>query len=950
MSILNTLRQLCQSLQRSRRLSRAVRSGTSQRSKQSSCLPRLEHLEERQVPTTLTTFGGHLLTNVKADAVYFGLAWTSNSVYRERAGQLNTFLSEITNSPYMDMLHQYGGIGRGSFEGSDFTNNSWTLHSTTINGQTYATIDDSDIVRMLRAEITNHNLPGADDNRLYVVYVAPNVVVTGPDVNSAQNFTGYHARDTDYTGGQGTLYYAVIVDPTGYPGARPKSAADGLTPLQYDTITAAHELAEAATDADTHFGYRDYNPFSSTWQEEIGDVTADMENGTGWGFALDGFAVQKEWSNNDNANILWGANFTLTNGTLTITGDQEWWNRNDNLTIDQDALGSVTATLNGVTVSFSPGKVTSINVFGGAGTDTININSTLSASVFVSLGSGTDTVNVAPGTKTLNAITHAVALFGGTGHDVLNVFDQANPNPTTYLLTSAAFQSSRSAQITYPASSRDFNVSVHGGGGANLYQLSGSTSRTTTLDTGNGSDVVRVEQIAAGSAVTVNDGTGRTFIYVSPSAGNLDTILGSLTINGGGSDTLVVYDQLNRDTFTPNPLQLPYTFGLTSTTIARTAYTWAGGNLYSYIPHPVSIRYSSLGNIVAYTPPELLAFLNVESTAAGTSTTVVTGAGRNVISVSPTAQNLNNLAGNLTINGGKGVNTLTVNDQHNPYTSTLDKSYSISSTMVTRRHDPALSLSPYLVAGRGKDITMNYSNIASLVINGGGGGNMIQVASTPAATALTVNAGSGDDTIRLLGLPAGKMTVYGQGGINTLDYSAFSTAVSVNLAAHAATGLAGFDGIQNVTGGAGNDSLVGDARNNLLNGGSGNDTLTGGNGNDILLGGSGNDVLSAGPARCLLVGGTGSDSLYGGSADDILVGGTTAYDTNSAALLAIMKEWTRFDRTYLQRKNALVSGGGWNGSTVLNAATVFDDGSADWLRTTSGGLDYVFAGLGDTFH
>src|SRR5206468_825493 len=60
---------------------------------------------------------------------------------------------------------------------------------------------------------------------------------------------------------------------------------------------------------------------------------------------------------------------------------------------------------------------------------------------------------------------------------------------------------------------------------------------------------------------------------------------------------------------------------------------------------------------------------------------------------------------------------------------------------------------------------------------------------------------------------------------NALNYSAFTTAVVVNLTTHAATGVSGgVTDIANVTTGGGNDTLTGDSGNNQLNGGAGNDT------------------------------------------------------------------------------------------------------------------------------
>ena len=52
--------------------------------------------------------------------------------------------------------------------------------------------------------------------------------------------------------------------------------------------------------------------------------------------------------------------------------------------------------------------------------------------------------------------------------------------------------------------------------------------------------------------------------------------------------------------------------------------------------------------------------------------------------------------------------------------------------------------------------------------------------------------------------------------------------------------------IENLTGGAGDDSLTGDFEKNILTGGAGADTLFGDEGDDRLIGGAGNDNIDGG--------------------------------------------------------------------------------------------------------
>ena len=89
----------------------------------------------------------------------------------------------------------------------------------------------------------------------------------------------------------------------------------------------------------------------------------------------------------------------------------------------------------------------------------------------------------------------------------------------------------------------------------------------------------------------------------------------------------------------------------------------------------------------------------------------------------------------------------------------------------------------------------------------------------------------------------------GNGGNDTVSYETADKAVVVNLASQSAAGGGGNDtlvSIENAIGSNSNDTLTGDGLANSLNGGAGNDTLNGGAGDDMLFGGIGNDALTGG--------------------------------------------------------------------------------------------------------
>jgi Ca2+-binding RTX toxin-like protein len=160
--------------------------------------------------------------------------------------------------------------------------------------------------------------------------------------------------------------------------------------------------------------------------------------------------------------------------------------------------------------------------------------------------------------------------------------------------------------------------------------------------------------------------------------------------------------------------------------------------------------------------------------------------------------------------------------------------------------------------------------------------------------------GPGNDTLDGQGGPD---TFIGGAGTDTVDYSSRTEPINASIGGAANDGGASdFDiasqrgdditgDIENVKGGSGDDTIIGNAAANSLDGGGGNDlieggggaddltggsgddTLRGGSGNDDLIGGDGNDYLDGGPGNDNLDGGAGDDTLYGGPGADLLDGG-----------------------------------------------------------------------------
>ena len=99
----------------------------------------------------------------------------------------------------------------------------------------------------------------------------------------------------------------------------------------------------------------------------------------------------------------------------------------------------------------------------------------------------------------------------------------------------------------------------------------------------------------------------------------------------------------------------------------------------------------------------------------------------------------------------------------------------------------------------------------------------------------------------------------GGAGVDRLSFGAFTTGVSASLrdgsVSFSETSFVGQIGqFENISGGFGNDTLIGDDAANSLDGGAGNDTLRGAGGDDVISVGLGDDSIDGGAGADLLIG------------------------------------------------------------------------------------------------
>lgn len=200
-----------------------------------------------------------------------------------------------------------------------------------------------------------------------------------------------------------------------------------------------------------------------------------------------------------------------------------------------------------------------------------------------------------------------------------------------------------------------------------------------------------------------------------------------------------------------------------------------------------------------------------------------------------------------------------------------------------------------------KSVTVG-STFNQIIIDGGNGNDTITINSLLdiPGVAVSVLGGNGNDVITASGASLGnvRLQLSGNAGNDTIVGSEDGDTITGDAGNDLLYGgggddtVRGGDGDDNINGQSGNDSLQGNDGDDSLRGNDGNDTANGGdgfdmllghNGDDSLLGGAGNDSLDGSTGADTLggdlgldtlSGGDGNDSLDGGRNDDLLTGGT----------------------------------------------------------------------------
>jgi Ca2+-binding RTX toxin-like protein len=310
--------------------------------------------------------------------------------------------------------------------------------------------------------------------------------------------------------------------------------------------------------------------------------------------------------------------------------------------------------------------------------------------------------------------------------------------------------------------------------------------------------------------------------------------------------------------------------------------------------------------------------------------TTQTGTGAaNTLTGTDEEDHLDGLAGADTLNGGGGNDTLVGG------VGTDNLNGGAGNDVLTGGTG-----SDTVSGGEGNDtILYTIGDGADAVVDGGAGLDALAISGTAGADLLQVLFDGSALTTFENGAIAGIEAVTADlaGGTDTLSYDATTADVAVNLGAGSASGFASIAGIENVTGGAGNDTLIGSAAANALLGGAGNDVLTGGAGNDSLNGGAGDDAL-------LATVGDGDDAYVGGAGIDTYdLSGTTA----GAIVTASSATSAEIGTDTLSGIENVIGSQGNDTITGSAAANVIDGQDGADTIEGGGGADTIVGGLGN---
>jgi hypothetical protein len=325
-------------------------------------------------------------------------------------------------------------------------------------------------------ETVNFTLPASVGPGAYQLSVIANGIASKPVeivVGSPQDDTvSYHAFDIS-----GTDFSETVVN-----GTNSVFFASGLTGVYIltgagdDTVNVEGTLSTLPVTIDGGTGNDSFN---------LGAVYHNLDN-------LQGAVTIKGGSGSNGLNVYDQANSAAVTYVLNSSGSVSALTRTGAAAVSADA------------------SVTTVNLFGGSGGDTYNVEGiTPGATVTITGGAKADTFNLTPSGQNLDTLGGGggLSILGGGGGDTLNIFDQARSGHVDYSMGMSGSMSgltrTGAVLLSYDASVK--NVVFNGGSGDDSYTVAGTL---------------------AGTAVSLKGGAGKNTL-IGPDGGSVWDITGS---------------------------------------------------------------------------------------------------------------------------------------------------------------------------------------------------------------------------------------------------------------------------------------------------------------------------------------------------------------------------------------------------------------------------------------
>ena len=486
----------------------------------------------------------------------------------------------------------------------------------------------------------------------------------------------------------------------------------------------------------------------------------------------------------------------------------------------------------------------------------------------ITCGSGADVITGNDSDNTIAGQTGNDTLSGGNGNDQFNSINA------------------------------DGADSYDGGAGTDTLAYSRTTALTITMDGSSANDGSSGENDNVGSTIenlVSGDGddsiTGNSSDNVITGNGGADTM-----ITGDGDDTFVETSFSANDVFTGGSGSDTVSYSSRSSSVTVTMDGAAAND-----------GQSGENDSVDSTVENVLAGSGSDSITGNSSDNVITGgAGFDTLSGgdgNDTFAEGTGTSGADVFDGGNGADTVSYANRTSVITVTMDGV--AANDGQSGENDSVGATIENVVGGTNNDVITG--NNADNVLTGGPNWD-------------TLNGGDGNDTFSEGSSTNGGDTFNGGTGVDVVDYSLRSAALSVTMDGASANDGAASESdnvgstVENLIGGSAGDTVTGNASGNVITGGAGADSLDGSGGDDTF-------VEGASPS--------GADTLTGNIGTDVV-----DYSLRSAALTVTMDGAAANDGESGENDNV--------GSTVENLRA----GNASDTITGNSVGNYISGGVG----